>query len=120
MRPDDLMKPDLISEVVMLSSGMLIVVTLVLRGRCRHASRLAAMSAKRHCGGEGIMSMESMPTSGGPDVLPNPIPEADPKPPKPDPTPEPAPVPPVPEPAPAFFGLASRVPACEFLVPQPT
>ena len=32
------------------------------------------------------MSLESMPTVGGPDVLPNPIPEADPEPPKPDPT----------------------------------
>jgi hypothetical protein len=120
MRPDDLMKPDLISEVVLLSSGMLIVVTLILRGRCRHATRLAAMSARRHCGGEGLTSLESMPTSGGPDVLPNPIPEADPKPPKPDPTPEPSPVPPIPEPAPAFFGLASRVLACDFLVLQPT
>ena len=117
MRPDDLMKPDLISELVLLSSGMLMVVTLI---RCRHASRLAAMSARRHRGGERFMSLESMPTSGGPDVLPNPIPEADPKPPKPDPTPEPSPVPPVPEPAPAFFGLASRVLTCDFLVLQPT
>jgi hypothetical protein len=50
------------------------------------------------------MSLESMPTVGGLDVLPNPIPEADPEPPKPDPTPEPSPIPPVPEPAPAFFG----------------
>ena len=39
------------------------------------------------------MSLESMPTVGGPDVLPNPIPEADPEPPKPDPTPEPSPIP---------------------------
>ena len=120
MRPDDLMKPDLIREVVLLSSGMLMVVTLILASRCRHASRLAAMSARRHCGGEGLMSLESMATSSGPDVLPNPIPEADPEPPKPDPTPEPSPVPPVPEPAPAFFGLASRVLACDFLVLQPT
>ena len=52
------------------------------------------------------MSQESVPTAGGPDVLPNPIPEADPEPPNPDPTPEPAPIPPVPEPAPAF-GLKS-------------
>jgi hypothetical protein len=52
------------------------------------------------CGGH--MSPESVPTAGGPDVLPNPIPEPDPEPPKPDPTPAPSPVPPVPEPAPAF------------------
>jgi hypothetical protein len=30
MRPDDLMKPDLVSEVVLMSSGMLIVVILTL------------------------------------------------------------------------------------------
>lgn len=30
MRPDDLMKPDLVSEVVLMSSGMLIVVILIL------------------------------------------------------------------------------------------
>jgi hypothetical protein len=29
MRPDDLMKPDLVSEVVLLSSGMLILVVLL-------------------------------------------------------------------------------------------
>jgi hypothetical protein len=45
------------------------------------------------------MSPESVPTAGGPDVLPNPIPEPDPEPPQPDPRPEPSPVPPVPEPA---------------------
>ena len=66
------------------------------------------------------MSLESMPTVGGPDVVPNPIPEADPEPPKPDPTPEPSPIPPVPEPAPAFFGLRPNVSACGFLVLQPT
>ena len=49
------------------------------------------------------MSLEPVPTAGGPDVLPNPIPEPDPEPPKADPTPEPSPVPPVPEPVPAFF-----------------
>jgi hypothetical protein len=48
------------------------------------------------------MSLDPVPTAGGPDVLPNPIPEPDPEPPKPDPTPEPSPAPPVPEPAPAF------------------
>ena len=66
------------------------------------------------------MSLESMPTVGGPYVLPNPIPEADPEPPKPDPTPKPSPIPPVPEPAPAFFGIRSDVSAREFLVLQPT
>lgn len=30
MRPDDLMKPDLVSEVVLLSSGMLVVVIFIL------------------------------------------------------------------------------------------
>ena len=30
MRPDDLMKPDLVSEVVLMSSGMLIVVIVTL------------------------------------------------------------------------------------------
>jgi hypothetical protein len=30
MRPDDLIKPDLVSEVVLMSSGMLIVVILIL------------------------------------------------------------------------------------------
>jgi hypothetical protein len=52
------------------------------------------------------MSQEFMPTTGGPDVLPNPVPETDPELPKPDPTPEPTPVPPLPEPAPtfSFFG----------------
>jgi len=30
MRPDDLMKPDLVSEVVLMSSGMLIIVILIL------------------------------------------------------------------------------------------
>jgi hypothetical protein len=50
------------------------------------------------------MSPEPVPTTGGPDVLPNPIPEPDPEPPQADPTPEPSPVPPVPEPAPAFSG----------------
>jgi hypothetical protein len=66
------------------------------------------------------MSLESMPTVGRPDVLPNPVPEADPEPPKPNPTPEPSPIPPIPKRAPAFFGLTSRVPACGFLVLQPT
>ena len=51
------------------------------------------------------MSLEPVPTAGGPDVLPNPIPE-------PDPTPEPSTVPPLPEPAPAFFGITSHMPAC--------
>ena len=48
------------------------------------------------------MPIELVPTAGGPDVLPNPIPAPDPQPPKPDPAPEPTPVPPLPEPAPAF------------------
>jgi hypothetical protein len=30
MRRDDLMKPDMVSEVVLLSSGILIVLTLIL------------------------------------------------------------------------------------------
>lgn len=30
MRRDDLMKPDLVSEVVLLGSGMLMVITLIL------------------------------------------------------------------------------------------
>ena len=51
------------------------------------------------------MSLEPVPTAGGPDVLPNPIPEPDPEPPKPDPAPEPSPVPPIPEPEPAFSSI---------------
>ena len=54
------------------------------------------------------MSVEPVPTAGGPDVLPNPIPEHDPEPPEPDPAPEPSPVPPIPEPVPAFSCMASR------------
>ena len=30
MRRDDLMKPDLVSEVILLGSGMLMVITLIL------------------------------------------------------------------------------------------
>ena len=54
------------------------------------------------------MSQESVPTTGGPDVLPNPVPETDPALPKPDPTPEPTPVPPLPEPAPTFSSLCGN------------
>ena len=50
----------------------------------------------------GMMPLESIPTAGGPDVLPIPIPEPDPQPPEPDPTPQPSSLPPAPEPAPAF------------------
>jgi len=53
------------------------------------------------------MSLEPVPTAGGPDVLPNPILEPEREPPKPDPTPEPSPIPPVPEPAPAFSAVYS-------------
>jgi hypothetical protein len=57
MRPDDLMKPDLVSEVVLMSVDEQSDADrrnfYTHCGRCGHASRLAAMSAGRHCGGEG-------------------------------------------------------------------
>jgi len=54
------------------------------------------------------MPTQSRQIAGGPDVIPNPLPEPDPHLPEPDPAPEPAPAPPIPEPSPADTGSPFR------------